>query len=83
MSTFLLAISYTYNSGGAGGATSKTYDQLKRGINEWIAAGQPEKAYELFRSMAGQLDLSNATGKKQYNELAALLNRAGYGIPQV
>ena len=74
-------IDNTYNSGGAGGAAAKTYDQLKRGLREWIAAGQPEKAYELFVSMAGQLNLSDAKGRKQYNELAAILNKAGYGIP--
>ena len=72
----------TYNSGGAGGATAQTYNQLKRGMTEWIMAGQPEKAYDLFLSMAGQLNLSNSTGKKQYNELVSILNKAGYGIPK-
>ena len=43
--------------------------------------GQPEKAMELFLANAGKLNISNATGKKQYNELAEILNRAGYGIP--
>lgn len=75
-------IDNTYNSGGAGGAMAQTYNQLKRGITEWIMAGQPEKAYDLFLSMAGQLNLSNSTGKKQYNELASILNKAGYGIPK-
>ena len=74
-------IDNTYNSGGAGGATAQTYNQLKRGMTEWIMAGQPEKAYDLFLSMAGQLNLSNSTGKKQYNELASILNKAGFGIP--
>ena len=45
-------------------------------------AGQPEKAYDLFLSMAGELNLSNSTGKKQYNELVSILNKAGYGIPK-
>ena len=75
-------IDYTYNSGGAGGAMAQTYNQLKRGMTEWIMAGQPEKAYDLFLSMAGQLNLSNSTGKKQYNELVSILNKAGYGIPK-
>ena len=75
-------IDNTYNSGGAGGATAQTYNQLKRGMTEWIMAGQPEKAYDLFLSMAGQLNLSNSTGKKQYNELVGILNKAGYGIPK-
>lgn len=75
-------IDNTYNSGGAGGATAQTYNQLKRGMTEWIMAGQPEKAYDLFLSMAGQLNLSNSTGKKQYNELVSILNKAGYGIPK-
>ena len=44
-------IDNTYNSGGAGGATAQTYNQLKRGMTEWIMAGQPEKAYDLFLSM--------------------------------
>ena len=74
-------IDNTYNSGGAGGATAQTYNQLKRGMTEWIMAGQPEKAYDLFLSMGGQLNLSNSTGKKQYNELASILNKAGFGIP--
>lgn len=73
-------IDNTYNSGGAGGAMAQTYNQLKRGMTEWIMAGQPEKAYDLFLSMAGQLNLSNSTGKKQYNELVSILNKAGYGI---
>ena len=75
-------INNTYNNGGAGGATAQTYNQLKRGMTEWIMAGQPEKAYDLFLSMAGQLNLSNSTGKKQYNELVSILNKAGYGIPK-
>lgn len=75
-------IDNTYNSGGAGGAMAQTYNQLKRGMTEWIMAGQPEKAYDLFLSMAGQLNLSNSTGKKQYNELVSVLNKAGYGIPK-
>lgn len=75
-------IDNTYNRNGAGGMQAKTYDQLKRGMNEWIAAGQVSKAYDLFVSIAGQLDLSNSTGKKQYNELVDILNRAGYGIPK-
>ena len=75
-------IDNTYNSGGAGGAMAQTYNQLKRGMTEWIMAGQPEKAYDLFLSMAGQLNLSNSTGKKQYNELISILNKAGYGIPK-
>ena len=75
-------IDNTYNNGGAGGATAQTYNQLKRGMTEWIMAGQPEKAYDLFLSMAGQLNLSNSTGKKQYNELVSILNKAGYGIPK-
>ena len=75
-------IDNTYNSGGAGGATAQTYNQLKRGMTEWIMAGQPEKAYDLFLSMAGQLNLSHSTGKKQYNELVRMLNKAGYGIPK-
>lgn len=74
-------IDNTYNKGGTGGAQAQTYNQLKRGMNEWISAGQKQKAYELFVSMAGQLNLSNSTGKKQYNELASILNRAGFGIP--
>ena len=75
-------IDNTYNNGGAGGATAQTYNQLKRGMTEWIMAGQPEKAYDLFLSMAGQLNLSNSNGKKQYNELVSILNKAGYGIPK-
>lgn len=75
-------IDNTYNSGGAGGATAQTYNQLKRGMTEWIMAGQPKKAYDLFLSMAGQLNLSNSIGKKQYNELVSILNKAGYGIPK-
>lgn len=76
-------IDNTYNRGGAGGATSKTYDQLKRGINEWIAAGQKDKAFDLFYTMSAQIDTSTATGKKQYNELASILNKHGFGIPLV
>lgn len=75
-------IDNTYNRGGAGGAMAQTYNQLKRGMTEWIMAGQPGKAYDLFLSMAGQLNLSNSTGKKQYNELVSILNKAGYGIPK-
>lgn len=75
-------IDNTYNSGGAGGAMAQTYNQLKRGMTEWIMAGQPEKAYDLFLSMAGQLNLSNSTGNEQYNELVSILNKAGYGIPK-
>lgn len=75
-------IDNTYNKGGSGGAQAQTYNQLKRGMTEWIMAGQPEKAYDLFLSMAGQLNLSNSTGKKQYNELVSILNKAGYGIPK-
>lgn len=74
-------IDNTYNKGGIGGIQSKTYDQLKRGMYEWIAQGNPEKAYELFTGIAHQLNLSSSTGKKQYNELAGILNKAGYGIP--
>ena len=60
---------------------SKTYDQLKRGMYEWLAMGQKDKAYELFKGVVHQLNLGNATGKKQYNELASILNKAGFGIP--
>ena len=74
-------IDNTYNKGGAGGVQSKTYDQLKRGMYEWLAMGQKDKAYELFQGVAHQLNLGNATGKKQYNELASILNKAGFGIP--
>ena len=74
-------IDNTYNKGGAGGVQSKTYDQLKRGLYEWLAMGQKDKAYELFQGVVHQLNLGNATGKKQYNELASILNKAGFGIP--
>ena len=74
-------IDNTYNKGGAGGVQSKTYDQLKRGMYEWLAMGQKDKAYELFKGVVHQLNLGNATGKKQYNELASILNKAGFGIP--
>ena len=74
-------IDNTYNKGGAGGVQSKTYDQLKRGMYEWLAMGQKDKAYELFQGIVHQLNLGNATGKKQYNELASILNKAGFGIP--
>ena len=74
-------IDNTYNKGGSGGAQAQTYNQLKRGMTEWIQSGQKQKAYDLFVSMAGQLDLSTSMGKKQYNELVAILNRAGFGIP--
>lgn len=74
-------IDNTYNKGGTGGAQAQTYNQLKRGMTEWIQSGQKQKAYDLFVSMAGQLDLSSAAGKKQYNELVSILNRAGFGIP--
>ena len=74
-------IDNTYNKGGAGGVQSKTYDQLKRGMYEWLAMGQKDKAYELFQGVVNQLNLGNATGKKQYNELASILNKAGFGIP--
>ena len=74
-------IDNTYNKGGVGGVQSKTYDQLKRGMYEWLAMGQKDKAYELFQGVAHQLNLGNATGKKQYNELASILNKAGFGIP--
>lgn len=74
-------IDNTYNKGGAGGVESKTYDQLKRGMYEWIAMGDIDKAYELFVGIAHQLNLSNSVGKKQYNELAEILNSVGYGIP--
>ena len=74
-------IDNTYNKGGAGGVQSKTYDQLKRGMYEWLAMGQKDKAYELFQGVAHQLNLGNETGKKQYNELASILNKAGFGIP--
>ncbi len=74
-------IDNTYNKGGTGGAQAQTYNQLKRGMTEWIKSGQKQKAYDLFVSMAGQLDLSSAAGRKQYNELVSILNRAGFGIP--
>lgn len=74
-------IDNTYNKGGVGGVQSKTYDQLKRGMYEWLAMGQKDKAYELFQGIVHQLNLGNATGKKQYNELASILNKAGFGIP--
>ena len=74
-------IDNTYNKGGAGGVQSKTYDQLKRGMYEWLAMGQKDKAYELFQGVVHQLNLGNETGKKQYNELASILNKAGFGIP--
>ena len=74
-------IDNTYNKGGSGGAQAQTYNQLKRGMTEWIQAGQKQKAYELFAGVAGQLSLSSAAGKKQYNELVTSLNRAGFGIP--
>ena len=74
-------IDNTYNKGGAGGVQSKTYDQLKRGMYEWLAMGQKDKAYELLQGVVHQLNLGNATGKKQYNELASILNKAGFGIP--
>ena len=74
-------IDNTYNKGGSGGAQAQTYNQIKRGMTEWIQAGQKQKAYELFAGVAGQLSLSSAAGKKQYNELVTILNRAGFGIP--
>ncbi|HCE61487.1 MAG TPA: hypothetical protein DEQ85_00740 [Clostridiales bacterium] len=74
-------IDNTYNRGGAGGIQSKTYDQLKRGMYEWIALGRKDKAYELFQGIVHQLNLGNSKGKKQYNELASILNDAGFGIP--
>lgn len=74
-------IDNTYNRGGAGGIQSKTYDQLKRGMYEWIAMGRKDKAYELFQGIVHQLNLGNSKGKKQYNELAGILNDAGFGIP--
>lgn len=74
-------IDNTYNKGGAGGVGAKTYDQLKRGMYEWLAMGQKSKAYELFQGIVHQLNLGNATGRKQYNELAGILNKAGFGIP--
>ena len=74
-------IDNTYNKGGVGGVQSKTFDQLKRGMYEWLAMGQKDKAYELFQGVVHQLNLGNATGKKQYNELASILNKAGFGIP--
>lgn len=74
-------IDNTYNRGGAGGIQSKTYDQLKRGMYEWIALGRKDKAYELFQGIVHQLNLDNSKGKKQYNELAGILNDAGFGIP--
>ena len=74
-------IDNTYNRGGAGGIQSKTYDQLKRGMYEWIALGRKDKAYQLFQGIVHQLNLGNSKGKKQYNELAGILNDAGFGIP--
>lgn len=74
-------IDNTYNKGGAGWVQSKTYDQLKREMYEWLAMGQKDKAYELLQGVVHQLNLGNATGKKQYNELASILNKAGFGIP--
>ena len=74
-------IDNTYNRGGAGGIQSKTYDQLKRGMYQWIALGRKDKAYELFQGIVHQLNLGNSKGKKQYNELAGILNDAGFGIP--
>ena len=74
-------IDNTYNRGGAGGIQSKTYDQLKRGMYEWIALGRKDKAYELFQGIVHQINLGNSKGKKQYNELASILNDAGFGIP--
>lgn len=74
-------IDNTYNRGGAAGIQSKTYDQLKRGMYEWIAMGRKDKAYELFQGIVHQLNLGNSKGKKQYNELAGILNNAGFGIP--
>lgn len=74
-------IDNTYNRGGAGGIQSKTYDQLKRGMYEWIALGRKDKAYELFQGIVHQLNIGNSKGKKQYNELASILNDAGFGIP--
>lgn len=74
-------IDNTYNRGGAGGIQSKTYDQLKRGMYGWIALGRKDKAYELFQGIVHQLNLGNSKGKKQYNELAGILNDAGFGIP--
>ena len=74
-------IDNTYNRGGAGGIQSKTYDQLKRGMYEWIALGRKDKAYELFQGIVHQLNLGNSKGKKQYNEVAGILNDAGFGIP--
>ena len=72
----------TFNAGGTGTyGTSQSYTQLKRGMGEWIAMGQPEKAMELFLANVGKLNIGNSTGKKQYNELAGILNREGYGIP--
>lgn len=72
----------TFNAGGTGTyGTSQSYTQLKRGMGEWIAMGQPEKAMELFLANVGKLNIGNSTGKKQYNELAKILNGAGYGIP--
>lgn len=76
-------IDNTYNRGGAGGAMAQTYNQLKRGMTEWIMAGQKDKAFDLFYTMSTQIDTSTATGKKQYNELVGILNKAGFGIPRV
>lgn len=74
-------IDNTYNRGGAGGVGTKTYDQLKSGMYAWLNLGQPDKAYELFRGVLNQLNVGSAKGKKQYNELASILNKAGFGIP--
>ena len=46
-------------------------------------AGQKDKAFDLFYTMSAQIDTSTATGKKQYNELVGILNKAGFGIPRV
>lgn len=74
-------IDNTYNRGGAGGVGTKTYDQLKSGMYAWLNLGQPDKAYELFRGVLNQLNVGSAKGKKQYNELVSILNKAGFGIP--
>ena len=72
----------TFNAyGTATYETSKTYTQLKRGMGEWIRLGQPDKAMELFLANAGKLNIGNSKGKKQYNELVGILNKAGFGIP--
>ena len=47
----------------------------------WLNLGQPDKAYELFRGVLNQLNVGSAKGKKQYNELVSILNKAGFGIP--